>query len=85
MVLNFKPGKYLYNMKSLVFQSVTQVACEQALWGALAVGWEKEGELATTSLNLNSASNSPVAPHRLSYQISAKQREVEMSANVNKH
>ena len=37
MVLNFKPGKYLYNMK-------------QALWGALAVGWEKEGELATTSL-----------------------------------
>ena len=50
MVLNFKPGKYLYNMKSLVFQSVTQVACEQALWGALAVGWEKEGELATTSL-----------------------------------
>ena len=50
MVLNFKPGKYLYNMKSLVFQSVTQVACKQALWGAVAVGWEKEGELATTFL-----------------------------------
>ena len=26
------------------------LACEQALRGALAVGWEKEGELATTSL-----------------------------------
>ena len=50
MVLNFKPGKYLYNMKSLVFQSVTQIACEQALLVVLAVGWEKEGELATTSL-----------------------------------
>ena len=27
------------------------VPCEQALWGALAVGQEKEGELATTSLD----------------------------------
>ena len=26
------------------------VACEQALWGTLAVGKEKVGELATTSL-----------------------------------
>ena len=26
------------------------VACKQALWGSLAVGQEKEGELATTSL-----------------------------------
>ena len=26
------------------------VACEQALWGTRAVGQEKEGELATTSL-----------------------------------
>ena len=25
-------------------------ACEQALWGALAVGQEKKGELATTSM-----------------------------------
>ena len=51
MVLNFKPGKYLYNMnQSLVFQSGTQIACKQALWGALVAGWQKEGELATTSL-----------------------------------
>ena len=27
-----------------------KLACEQALWGALAAGWEKEGELTTTSL-----------------------------------
>ena len=26
------------------------LACEQALRGALVTGWEKEGELATTSL-----------------------------------
>ena len=29
------------------------VACEQALWGTLAVGQEKEGELATTSLEFD--------------------------------
>ena len=58
------------------------LACEQALRGALAAGREKEGELATTSLNLNSTSNSPVAPSRLSCQISANQREAETSANV---
>ena len=28
----------------------TWLACEQALWGALAAGQEKEGELSTTSL-----------------------------------
>ena len=30
--------------------NIDWLACEQALWGALAVGQEKEGELATTSL-----------------------------------
>ena len=35
--------------------------------------------------NLNSTSNSPVAPRRLSCQISTNQREAETSANVNKH
>ena len=61
--------------------------------GALAVGREKEGELATTSLattrnwrwNSNSTSNSSVVSRWLSCQISANQREVETSANVNKH
>ena len=56
-------------------------ACEQALRGALAAGLEKELHL----WNLNSASNSPVAPRRLSGQASANQREAETSANVNKH
>ena len=45
-------------------------------------GREKEGELAITFLNLNSTSNSHVAPSRLSCQISANQREAETSANV---
>ena len=35
--------------------------------------------------NLSSTSNSPVAPGRLSCQISANQLEAETSANVNKH
>ena len=34
---------------------------------------------------VNSTSNSPVAPFRLSYQISPNQREAETRANVNKH
>ena len=58
------------------------LACEQALRGALAAGREKEGELATTSLNLNSTSNSLVALSRLSCQNSADQREAETSTNV---
>ena len=33
-----------------VLVSTVTVACQQALWGNLAAGWEKEGELATTSL-----------------------------------
>ena len=35
--------------------------------------------------NLNSTSNSPVAPHQLSCQISANQHEAGTSVNVNKH
>ena len=60
------------------------LACKQALWGALA----KEGDLTALQLclwDLSSTSNSPVAPRRLSRQISANQREAEMSASVNKH
>ena len=41
--------------------------------------------LGTRLWNLNFASNSPVAPRRLSCQISANQREAETSANVDKH
>ena len=50
--------------------------------GALAAGWEKEGELATMS-------NSPVGPHELSCQISANQHKADKQAriltNVEKH
>ena len=54
--------------------------------GAPAVEREKEEELANISLwNLNSTSNFPVVPRRLSCQISANQREAETSTNVNKH
>ena len=66
----------------------TYLACKQALWGVLAKGQEKEGDLEALQLclwDLNSTSNSPVAPRRLSCQISANQRKAEMSASVNKH
>ena len=51
----------------------------------MAAGQEKERELATTSQELNSISNSPVASRRLRYHISANQCEVETSVNVDKH
>ena len=49
--------------------------------------WRRGGKesLQLRLWNLNSTSNSPVAPRRLSCQISANQREAETSANVNKH
>ena len=59
--------------------------CEQALRGALTAGREKEGELATTSpLEFEFLLQFPVAPRRLSCQISANQREAETSASANK-
>ena len=63
------------------------LACEQAFpAGTLVEGQEKEEELATTSQwNLNSTSNSPVAPCQVSCEISAKQCEAKTSADVNKH
>ena len=71
-----------------MFIAGTYLACKQALWAALAKGQEKEGDLEALQLHLwdlNFTSNSPVAPRRLSRQISANQREAEMSASVNKH
>ena len=50
----------------------------------LVVGkWKESLQLGLR--NLNSTSNSPVAPRRLSCQISTNQREAETSANVNKN
>ena len=52
----------------------------EALWRRGGKGKEN---LQQRLWNLNSASNSLVAPHRRSSQISANQREVETSANKN--
>ena len=65
---------------SFRLKSPQRLACEQALRGALAAGQEKEGELATTSLEFEFRFQFPVAPLRLSCQISANQHEAEKSA-----
>ena len=50
-------------------------------WG----GGKRKQSLQLRPWNLNSASNSTVAPRRLSCQIFVNRREAETSANVNKH
>ena len=58
------------------------IACKQSLLDALAAGGKGGRVCKYVSLwNLNS----PVAPRRVSCQISANQREAETSANENKH
>ena len=55
---------------------------------ASSPGWwrgKRKESLQLNLWNLNSASNLPVAPCRLSCQISSNQCEAEMSGNVNKH
>ena len=60
---------------------------EQAIQGALAAGQEKKESLQLHLCNFNLISNTPVAPHQLSCQISANQHKTETTANVhvNKH
>ena len=64
------------------------LAYDQALWGTLAAGWEKEGELATTLWNLN--------PHPILLWlpvdwalrfllISVNRKRVWMWTNIEKH
>ena len=48
-------------------------------------GGKRKESLQLRLWNLNSTSNSPVAPRRLSCQIPATQCEAEMSVNANKH
>jgi len=57
---------------------------KQALRDALAAGREKKESLHLPMWNLNSTSNSPLVPLRLSCQVAANQHEAETSANVNK-
>ena len=58
------------------------LACKQSGGGE---GRERKQSLQLRPWNLNSASNSTVAPRRLSCQIFVNRREVETSANVTKH
>ena len=58
---------------------------EQAVRGALAAGREKEGELATTSLEFEFHLQFPCDSPSTELSDSANQREAETSANVNKH
>ena len=51
-------------------------------WALLLPGGKRQESLQLRLWNLNAASNSPVAPPRMSRQISANQREAETSANV---
>ena len=48
-------------------------------------GSKRKESLQLRLWNLNSSSNSPVAPHQLSCQISVNQRQAETSTNINKH
>ena len=75
----------LRSMQYVCHKHLVRLTCKQALRSARTAGREKEGELATTVRlwNLNSTSNSPGAPHRLSCQISANHREAETSAKGN--
>ena len=74
-------------MTKMFIQTLTQVACERALRGALAAGRKKEGELATKSLEFQFRLQFPCGSprRRLSCQIFANQREAGTNANVNKH
>ena len=54
-------GKEQYSGKRMCVLRFV-LACEQALWGALAAGREKEGEVATASLEFEFHFQFPVAP-----------------------
>ena len=58
-----------------------RIAWEQALRGALTAGGKRKESLQLRLWNLNSTSNSPVAPRRQSCRISANQHEAETSAS----
>ena len=63
----------------------SHLACEQALRGALAAVWEKEGELATTSLKFEFHLQLPFGAQATELLDFPNQREAETSANVKKH
>ena len=75
---------YLKLLRSILFPKnrVISRKLSRALWRQ---GAKRKESLQLRLWNLNSTSNSPVAPRRLSCQIFPNQREAETSANVNKH
>ena len=78
----WKGGDAMFVLFSVCFPFLG-VAYEQAL--QTGQGGKRKESLQIHLWNLNSRSNSPVAPHQLRCQISANQGNAEMSANVNKH
>ena len=76
---------HVTRVKSHMIRSLPASSPGGALWRR---GGKRKESLQLRLWNLNCASNSPVAPPRLSCQISANQvnqREAETSANINKH
>ena len=51
--VSLHPFTFSITVRALFFNILFGLACEQALLDALKEGREKEGELATTSLELN--------------------------------
>ena len=70
---------------SRVTSDNVELICEQALRGSLAAWWGQEGELATTSLEFEFHLQFLCGFLLTELSDSANQREVETSANVNKH
>ena len=81
------PWHVVLGILSTYFSSPFLISLRASSPGNLAEGRKIKEELATTSLELilNSNSNSPVVPRRLSCQLSDNQHEAETSANVNKN
>ena len=72
-------GEAMFVLFSVCFPFMG-VACEQALRGR--AGRKRKESLQIHLWNLNSISNSPVAPRQLSCHISTNQGEAEMSAKL---
>ena len=79
LFFTFNCSEVLPRLIKMTYCKLLLTSSGQALRGALAAGLEKKGELATTSLEFEFRFQFPVAPLRLSCQISANQHEAEKS------
>ena len=71
--------------KYLFMQDYPASKLSRALWWRGRKTTSRTTSLQLLLWNLNSTSNSPVAPRQISCQISANQRKAEMSGSVKKH